>query len=337
MEGAGRVLVIALAVGRDVCGGMRDSFWGVRSMFRLLRKQRVARIRILQTLLLNVPLLLLGLFVQADGMVTLCHWLGGAILGSEFRAAVIHNTKAAFPVFDEGDAVNSAALTQRIAVIDNVGRMVLMFGAVIPYFVTASVLSGIWASHVSRAGYEAMAQNQGKIAQRTTSAPASPFQVIAEAIYRALLIQVMNVYVIALDVMFPVAWLGRPAALLLCALASSFTVFDTVWSHKQVPLQQRFELLERHWTWYLGFGLLTAAMTFFATPVINASVYAIVFPWVVLIAMNSSPQASAHTPRIPVLAPFTWIIRAVLRVIPYITKRVSASKAKANGPIPVPQ
>jgi hypothetical protein len=192
MEGAGRVLVIALAVGRDVCGGMRDSFWGVRSMFRLLRKQRVARIRILQTLLLNVPLLLLGLFVQADGMVTLCHWLGGAILGSEFRAAVIHNTKAAFPVFDEGDAVNSAALTQRIAVIDKVGRMVLMFGAVIPYFVTAAVLSGIWASHVSRAGYEAMAQNQGKIAQRTTSAPASPFQVIAEAIYRALLIQVMK-------------------------------------------------------------------------------------------------------------------------------------------------
>jgi hypothetical protein len=142
---------------------------------------------------------------------------------------------------------------------------------------------------------------------------------LSEAVYRTLLLALMNVYVVALDF---VPWVGRPVSLALCALVMAFTAVDAVWSARSRPLAWRVAQVEAHWPWFLGFGTIITCISFFGSVLVNAGAYTAGFPFLCLLAVATGvgdgmgrgqhgvagrrAAPASGTPRLPVLWPFQW-------------------------------
>jgi hypothetical protein len=235
------------------------------------------RVRLAQTTVLNVPLLIIGYLLPVLQFASA--WLAQLIAGRD--GTHLHPLPA-----DAWAAALIAAL------------------GVIPWLVAATIASSLWAGHIVAdasafvlARRAAAAAHGGPAAASQTAVPpaAAPLQSLTEALYRSVLVLAMTLGAVLLDVALPAA-LGRPAAFFLTAILASAVAHDPLWSLEGVPVLHRFTALERHWPYYFGFGLTAAALTFFASAVANAAAYNLVLPWLYLAALLHPPRTGLKPP-----------------------------------------
>ena len=303
-------------------------------MWRLLARSQLARKRLIQTFLLNAPLLAVGVAASQDVLVRGCHAAARLLLPVPGLAAAL----AAAEGPDAAGATTASAVAT-IRLIDGGARAAWAIAVIIPYFLVAAVVSGLWAAQLSAEATRLAlggGSGSGGTSPSTTpaaAAPVSPWQVAGESVYRALIVAGLNLASVLLDASLTHAFVvGRALPLGLYAVTCAYTAYDVAWSAAGTPLRVRQAAVEAHWAWFMGFGALTAAASFFFSPVINGAAYAIMSPWVTLVALTVPLPTSPRAAHLPLLAPIKWAIYAVVVALPPYVATVLAFVRRTLAP-----
>lgn len=253
-----------------------------RCLFVLAHSTR-ARVRVLQIVVVNIPLVLLAIgLLPAIGALSFV--LAGAI---------------------DLAALDSADGKSAMARADSVAGVIVNGLGLLPYMVGATIISTVWLGHVTADAMAVASQGQAQAHKRAASGtsagltssalspaapPPSPLLAITEALFRTVAVLLMNAAATALDICLPPA-LGKPSALLLTALLAAAVAHDPLWAARGVPVTARFDQLEARWPYFAGFGAAAACLTFFGSALVNAAAYNIVLPWLVIAAVLHPPDA----------------------------------------------
>ena len=75
---------------------------------------------------------------------------------------------------------------------------------------------------------------------------------------------------------------------MLCSLYS----FEYPWTEQSVPVPDRLFRIESNWAYFAGFGTPTAVLTFFLPIYVSLGVYAMLFPFCIILATRSTASAA---------------------------------------------
>lgn len=87
--------------------------------------------------------------------------------------------------------------------------------------------------------------------------------------------------------------IGRPCALAYMSIISSYYCFEWTFSTKNWSLDYRIEYLQARLAYMFGFGLPVTLMTSFGPPLVTMAIFALVYPFFVIQALQSSPPRNA--------------------------------------------
>jgi hypothetical protein len=289
---------MAAAVAADGLSGALACCSSSRRTARLLAGSSTARIRVMQTVVLNAPLAGIGLALARFGSpAALWHAAWEAMFhehGSWPSARLPPDCRWSYDTGAVRNATACCAAARWVCVGDAAGAAIVGVVGVLPYLLVATVLSSVWAGQAVARAHAKRATIAGGVDATPPPPAPSPWDAAAQGVYRALLMVVMNVGVALLD--GTAAWLpgARLVAFTLCALVTGFTAVDAAWALEAVPLATRLRVGEERWAWILAFGVVPAAATFFGPPALNGAVYNVAFPWMVLTALSHGTIASPH-------------------------------------------
>ena len=114
------------------------------------------------------------------------------------------------------------------------------------------------------------------------------FAALAEGLYRYLLVVLLIAQPV---VMCLVPFVGLPLSFGFSCFVASFYAFDMKWSLRGISLQRRLDTLEENWPYYLGWGLPPTLCTFFFPTFFSLGVYALIFPFLLVMASASDDFA----------------------------------------------
>lgn len=164
-----------------------------------------------------------------------------------------------------------------------------------------------------------------KASSSTTSVPIGQF--LADAFYDTLVVMTCFGIVIFVDILTATspwvchmiadlcAFLGSPSveslfrnqlSIILPAIGTcisflymcwlySFWSFNARWKFQGIGIVERLRRIETDWAYFLGFGAPLAAATFSNTFFINAGVYSLAFPWLIILATCADNKHSRRS------------------------------------------
>merc|ERR1711916_262107 len=115
---------------------------------------------------------------------------------------------------------------------------------------------------------------------------------------------------------------------------TSLYCFEYSWISAGWSLQKRVTYFEEHWAYFLGFGLAYTTATYFLSFLVSTGTFALLFPFLLIIATSAEPTAHDDTTTIAILLPGRIAIcwptrplthRVLLRLIP--SKRIKQQMA----------
>ena len=164
----------------------------------------------------------------------------------------------------------------------------------------------------------------GDLAAAAAAAAGSPVQQVASVVYTRLVYIAFLLQIKLLAAMLPVPALGVGVTLLLSALVHSYDCFEACWGQQGKEVQQRFQLIEDHWMFFLGYGALLATLSvllrFWDLFVIRAILYPLY--------IANAPHARFETLRCRPLPAFQLafgVINSGLQLVELRTRAVGAS------------
>ncbi|RKO97712.1 EI24-domain-containing protein [Caulochytrium protostelioides] len=217
-------------------------------------------------MLLNGVLFVGSIAVFHGAILPVTHWL----LGRHVRTLMARHAQPSLSErgFDATEHVASLWISQ----YDRFLSLVYYLLWIYPIYLISLALNNAW--------YHEIAVNAYRLyVGEPVAKPASYdglLSYVASEVYRALLL--LNYLVIAIVIDAVVPYFGR--ALSFCAfcwLASLYT-FEYHFAYKGWPLDHRLAYIERHWAYFLGFGMPLSAATFFLSPTLQQGIYALLFP-----------------------------------------------------------
>ncbi|KAI8580552.1 hypothetical protein K450DRAFT_236161 [Umbelopsis ramanniana AG] len=135
-------------------------------------------------------------------------------------------------------------------------------------------------------------------AAQTQATSSSPVQNVAYAIYQMLFYGSCAVFITLLQM---IPHIGTMISFIVSCWFISYYCFEFKWVNLGLTMDQRMSSLERHWAFFLGFGIPLTTLTFFLSSLRAAAVYAIFFPSFVIMATTAvvQPPLSARPHSIP--------------------------------------
>ncbi|KAG2183146.1 hypothetical protein INT43_006141 [Umbelopsis isabellina] len=126
----------------------------------------------------------------------------------------------------------------------------------------------------------------------------SPVQNVAYVIYQMLFYASCAIF---LGVLQMIPHIGTPISFIVSCWFISYYAFEFKWVNLGFTMDQRMAYLEKHWAFFLGFGLPLTTLTFFLSSLRSAAVYAVFFPSFVIMATTAIvlPSANVHSHSIP--------------------------------------
>lgn len=106
---------------------------------------------------------------------------------------------------------------------------------------------------------------------------------LAEMAYRIILTGVM--YFQAMVITF-VPYIGDILCFVVSCFLYGYVAFDYKWSLEQKSLHWRINYGEIHWLWLVGFGLPITAISFFGNFLMNAGLYAVTLPFMIILTIG---------------------------------------------------
>ncbi|KAI8380095.1 etoposide-induced protein 2.4-domain-containing protein [Blakeslea trispora] len=120
-----------------------------------------------------------------------------------------------------------------------------------------------------------------------------------------------------------IPFIGVPLSFLFYCIVMAYYCFEYKWINQDWTMEQRMLYAEQHWAYCLGFGLPGTALTFFLSTLRAGGVFAIVYPFFIMMASSATPLAPfvkensfKFLPyRMHVFAGIRWMNTAILQTI----------------------
>ncbi|ORZ41503.1 etoposide-induced protein 2.4-domain-containing protein [Catenaria anguillulae PL171] len=246
---------------------------------------------------------------------------------------------------------------------------------VYPVYALSFVLNSMWYQDIADRALDIRSAQLRTLGQPGLDAP--PMSVrnklkrtIVDELYRGLLCVVHLSLAMAAYV---APALGPVTSFIMTCWQNAMYCFEYKWVQKGWSLEHRLRHIEDQWPYYLGFGLPTTALTFYASSVVSSGVFAVLFPLYIITATlttpptdhkhgvmrsptsptestrslepksrglststskNVDPLAAAIVPRLPVFALTNQVCQTVLRQMPMF-KKVSRTMKESGSTGPV--
>ena len=125
-------------------------------------------------------------------------------------------------------------------------------------------------------------------------------RVLADMIFESIFVTVCMIVAAAIDLLVALApyvspsfWIFYPCSFLFWTWIMAFCAFNTKWKLQGVGILRRVCAIETNFAFYAGFGTpITAFTYFYPNFFVNAIVYSLMYPWVVIIACASHNQST---------------------------------------------
>ncbi|ORX47968.1 EI24-domain-containing protein [Hesseltinella vesiculosa] len=134
--------------------------------------------------------------------------------------------------------------------------------------------------------------------------------------------------ILAVAVLRTIPWIGVFLGFLLNAVIMAYYCFEYKWIDLGWTQQHRMAFVERHWAYFLGFGLPGTLMTYFLSTLRAGAVFALIFPFFVIVASVSTmkPYDNSRLPRVP----WMFSVRTMNRVGVHVIQWGLGSHSSAN-------
>ncbi|KAL0096234.1 etoposide-induced protein 2.4-domain-containing protein [Phycomyces blakesleeanus] len=159
------------------------------------------------------------------------------------------------------------------------------------------------------------------------------------AVYTTLLYTIFAIFVFLLR-LIPIV--GKTISFVASCIIMSYYCFEYKWTYIGWSKDQSMLFIEKHWAYFLGFGLPVAALTFFLSTLHAGAVFALVYPSLIIIASSASPKPSMavygeplvsdgpvyfESWTLPLHIPLFYPVRQMSHLTIYLIKTVGGKKA----------
>lgn len=149
-----------------------------------------------------------------------------------------------------------------------------------PLIAGSYLLASTWSTSIAEAAF--LAQN---IQPRT---PPQADAIWVEHVVRLAL--VLNYSIVCFAVQ-SLPWVGPPLAFLFMCFVDGYFCFEQVWAGRGWSLEKRLRFAESHWSFLVGFGVPSTAISFFhPSGLLNLMLFMLVFPICIVLAYLADPQ-----------------------------------------------
>jgi len=221
------------------------------------------------------------------------------------------------------DAENPSSAMAQEAVwwVENLVLLVFNLFWVYPLFFLAKIVGTMYYQEVANAAYRShrgaapgfnpAMKNRDMVSWLSIS--------IADLVYSTIL-QLMMLLEASLLLFIP--RVGPALSIIYSSWIMSLYCFEYTWLNAGWSLEKRLEYFERHWLYFLGFGLPFTLPTSFLTFLYNSATFAVVFPIYIIIATVANPIPSAADrsflslvpESVPIFTPIRQIANQITRM-----------------------
>ncbi|KAL1413540.1 hypothetical protein Q8F55_001314 [Vanrija albida] len=166
-----------------------------------------------------------------------------------------------------------------------------------PLFAVCFWINGVWGPDVARRA-QALLHPSYRHQPTTTSSTSPPAPAFGSpawawlAFTRLLLISELTFLGRSLR-LIPV--FGRPVTLAYMSVVNAYYAFEFLLSSRQWPLDYRCKYISDRAAYMFGFGLPATLLTSFGPPLVNMIVFALIYPFFLIQALQAKPPAAATT------------------------------------------
>jgi len=239
------------------CGGVKDALMLHQCVFFLARSE-VVRKRTLQCFILN----------------------GGIFLGSIF----LFNFAIAPALGVMRRLVREEEVWAADFVAGSLSALYKVFW-IYPIYCVSFVLNTLM--------YQEIAESALALKQQKPTKSTQHLERLINEVFRVLL---NMVYIIEMNLLYYIPVAGPPLYFLHSCWLASIYCFEYRWVHLRWTSNARLDYFERHWLYFAGFGFPVSIISFICPRFIDAGVFALFFPLLVLMATIAEPKELKRAP-----------------------------------------
>lgn len=160
--------------------------------------------------------------------------------------------------------------------IGSVGHVFWLY----PLIAGSYLLASTWSTSIAEAAF--LAQNIH---------PRAALQVDRPWVEHAVRLALVLNYSVACFAVQSLPWVGPPLAFVLMCFVDGYFCFEQVWVVRGWSLEKRLRFAESHWSFLVGFGVPSTAISFFhPSGLLNLMLFMLVFPVCTVLAYLANPQ-----------------------------------------------
>ena len=219
-------------------------------------------------------------------------FVGGILLFNNVLLPITRHFRSMIGFHATGDAALAFEAHSPLAgeALDAVLSLIFKALWTIPIYLLSFVLNTIWYQDIADQAY---ARHMGRPRLQTPVAMVRDF-VFQTLVLLALLVQ-SQVLRITLGTVERLLWgrsyIGFAAFVAYMSWSFALYAFDYKWALRGWNVATRFDHVERHWAFFLGFGLPCTLLTILFPYFISYGVYSYMFPLFILLAIRSDEAA----------------------------------------------
>ncbi|WWD17397.1 hypothetical protein CI109_101838 [Kwoniella shandongensis] len=174
-----------------------------------------------------------------------------------------------------------------------------------PVFVMCFWINASWGPDISKRA-EKMLNSSYRYQPSPTTSPSSfpsdssqtitAFAWVFKSLARIMLISDFTL-VSRLTGLIP--FIGKPAGFAYMCIINAYYCFEWTFSSKQWPLDHRITYMQDRTAYMLGFGFLATFLTSFGPPLVKMAIFALIYPFFVIQALQSRPPSPSKSSLLP--------------------------------------
>ncbi|KAI9014400.1 etoposide-induced protein 2.4-domain-containing protein [Phycomyces nitens] len=157
-----------------------------------------------------------------------------------------------------------------------------------PMYIILLILNGKFYGPVAEKAYKVQLSTTNKSGSSVAgNGFSSAVQSAAETIYMILFYIAAAVFAFFL---YTIPHIGIPLSFVMNCAIMSYYCFEYKWSYLGWNMEQCLSYLERHWAFFLGFGVPGTILTFFLSVIRSGVIFALIYPSYIIMATMATPQ-----------------------------------------------
>ncbi|KAJ1499362.1 Etoposide induced 2.4 mRNA [Coelomomyces lativittatus] len=195
---------------------------------------------------------------------------------------------------------------------------------VYPIYLLSFTLNSVWYQDIAERVHtlhptKGSSSALGSKPYASTSRKLNLAYTLADELYRYLF---CFIYLVYATWIYWVPYVGPGGSFVLTCGLYAYSSFDYSWRNTRRPLHACIDVVHRHWAYFLGFGTPLTLATFFFPTVPGSALFAVLFPWYIVLAHLAHPPSTSTYPSIPMVQPILYLCDIVVRAVPYFWKKL---------------